>query len=77
MAEYKVVCVERKPAAGHHHVTGVGVIRGRRALEHMSVKDVRRAIKAKQDNFFTVEAATGRKVAVTRTSAAGRRRSVH
>jgi hypothetical protein len=71
MADYKVVCVERKPAAGHHHVTGVGVIRGRRPLEHMSVKDVRRAIKAKQDNFYTVEAATGRRVAVTRTKCCG------
>jgi hypothetical protein len=71
MAEYKVVCVERTPAAGHHHVTGVGVIRGSRPLEHKSVKDVRRAIKAKEDRFYTVEAATGRKVAVTRAKCCG------
>ena len=67
MAEYKVVCVERRPAAGHHHVTGVGVIRGSRPLEHKSVKDVRRAIKAKEDRFYTVDAATGSQAAVTRS----------
>ena len=71
MADYKVVCVERRPAAGHHHITGVGVMRGARAPEHKSVKDVRRAIKAKKDTFFTVNATTGEKVAVKRHKCCG------
>jgi hypothetical protein len=71
MAEYKVVCVERRPAADHHHVTGVGVLRGRRALEHKSVEDVRRAIKSKDHTFYTVDPTTGDKVAVTRHKCCG------
>ena len=71
MAEYKVVCVERKPAAGHHHIVGVGVIRGSRPLEHKSVKDVRRAIKAEEDRFYTVNPTTGEKVAVKRHKCCG------
>jgi hypothetical protein len=61
MADYKVVCVERRPAAGHHHITGVGVMRGSRAPEHKSVKDVRRAIKDKKDRFYTVDKCCGEK----------------
>jgi len=71
MAEYKVVCVERKPAGGHHHITGVGVVRGTGALEQKSVKDVRRAIKAKEHTFYTVDAMTGDKVAVKRHKCCG------
>ena len=71
MAEYKVVCVERRPAGGHHHIIGVGVVRGRRALEHKSVKDVRRAIKAKDHTFYTVDPASGEKVAVKRHKCCG------
>jgi hypothetical protein len=71
MAEYKVVCVERTPAVGHHHITGVGVIRGSRPLEHKSVQEVRRAIKAKEDRFYTVDVATGEKVAVKRHKCCG------
>ncbi|MGH9016924.1 MAG: hypothetical protein ACRDY1_04165 [Acidimicrobiales bacterium] len=71
MAEYKVVCVERRPAGGHHHIVGVGVLRGKRPLEHKTVKDVRQAIKAKDDTFFTVNAATGEKVAVKRHKCCG------
>jgi len=71
VAEYKVICVERKPAVGHHHVIGVGVVRGGKPLEHRSVKDVRRALKAKQDSFYTVDEATGEKVAVERAKCCG------
>lgn len=71
MADYKVVCVERKPAAGHHHIISVGVVRGTRALERMSVKDVRRAIKAKRDTFYTVNGTTGEKAVVTRAKCCG------
>jgi hypothetical protein len=71
MAEYKVVCVERVPAAGHTHITGIGVVRGTRALEKKSVKDVRRAIKAKEDTFYTVDPTTGDKVAVKRHKCCG------
>jgi len=71
MAEYKVVCVERKSAVDHHHIIGVGVMRGKRAPEHKSVEDVRRAIKAKDDTFYTVNAATGEKVAVKRHKCCG------
>jgi hypothetical protein len=71
MADYKVVCVERRPAAGHHHITGVGVMRGSRAPEHKSVKDVRRAIKDKKDRFYTVDMTTGEKVAVKRHKCCG------
>lgn len=71
MAEYKVVCVERVPAADHAHITGIGVVRGTRALEKKSVKDVRRAIKAKEDTFYTVDPTTGDKVAVKRQKCCG------
>jgi hypothetical protein len=71
MAKYKVVCVERKPATGHHHITAVGVLRGDRPLEHKSVKDVRRAIKAKEDVFYTVNRVTGDKVPVKRHKCCG------
>jgi len=71
MADYRVVCVERKPAADHHHIIGVGVVRGNRAIEHKSVKDVRRAIKAKEDTFYTDNGPTGDKVAVTRHKCCG------
>jgi hypothetical protein len=71
MADYKVVCVERKPAAGHHHIIGVGVVRGDRPLERKSVKDVRRAIKDKADRFYTVDGTTGEKVAVKRHKCCG------
>lgn len=71
MADYKVVCVERRPAAGHHHIIGVGVIRTGKAPERKSVKDVRRAIKTKQHTFYTVDAATGEKVAVKRHKCCG------
>jgi hypothetical protein len=71
MAEYKVVCVERRPAAGHHHITGVGVTDGGRALQHRSVKDVRKAIKTKVDTFYTVNGTTGEKVAVKRHKCCG------
>jgi hypothetical protein len=70
MAEYKVVCVERKPAAGHHHIVAVGVVRGSKALEQKTVGDVRRAIKAKRDTFYTLDEA-GEKVAVTRAKCCG------
>jgi hypothetical protein len=71
MAKYKVVCVERKPADDHHHITAVGVISGEKPLEHKSVKDVRRAIKAKDDTFFTVTRGTTDKVAVKRHKCCG------
>ncbi|HXQ61423.1 MAG TPA: DUF3892 domain-containing protein [Acidimicrobiales bacterium] len=71
MADYKVVCVERKPAAGHHHIIGVGVVRGGRPLEHKTVKDVRRAIKAKEHTFYTVDGPTGEKVPVIRHKCCG------
>jgi hypothetical protein len=71
MGEYKVVCVERKPAAGHHHIIGVGVVRGDRPLERKSVKDVRKAIKAKAHRFYTVNAVTGEKVTVKRHKCCG------
>jgi hypothetical protein len=71
MASYKVVCVERKPATGHHHVIGVGVVRGRRPLERLSVKDIRRAIKAKTDTFYTIDPSTGEKVSVKRHKCCG------
>jgi hypothetical protein len=71
MADYKVVCVERRPAAGHHHIIGVGVIRAGKSPERKSVKDVRRAIKTKQDTFYTVDGATGEKVAVKRHKCCG------
>jgi hypothetical protein len=71
MAEYKVVCVERKPAADHHHIIGVGVMRGDKAPVHRSVTEVRRAIKAKEDTFYTVHATTGEKVAVKRSKCCG------
>ncbi|HVC70640.1 MAG TPA: hypothetical protein VNC61_10360 [Acidimicrobiales bacterium] len=71
MANYRVVCVERKPATGHQHVTGVGVIRGKRALERMSVVDVRKAIKAKKDTFYSVDSTTGDKVVVKRHKCCG------
>jgi hypothetical protein len=71
MAEYKVVCVERQPAADHHHIVGVGVMRGKRAPEHRSVQDVRRAIKTKEHTFYTVHATTGEKVAVERAKCCG------
>jgi hypothetical protein len=71
MADYQVVCVERKPAAGHHHITGIGVRRSGKTLQRMSVKDVRRSIKAKVDSFYTVDAATGEKVAVKRHKCCG------
>jgi hypothetical protein len=71
MAKYKVVCVERKPASGHHHITGLGVVRGDGPLERMSVEDVRRAIKSKEDRFYTVDRTTGEKVAVKRHKCCG------
>jgi hypothetical protein len=71
MADYKVVCVERRPAAGHHHIIGVGVIRAGKSPERKSVKDVRRAIKTKQHTFYTVNGATGEKVAVKRHKCCG------
>ena len=71
MAEYRVVCVERKPAPGHQHVTGVGVIRGQRKLERKSVEDVRKAIKAKKDTFYALDATTGEKVLVKRSKCCG------
>lgn len=71
MAEYRVVCVERTPAPGHQHVTGVGVIRGKRPIERKSVADVRQAIKAKKDTFYTVDPTTGEKVVVTRHKCCG------
>jgi len=71
VAEYRVVCVERKPATGHQHVTGVGVIRGKKALERKSVEDVRKAIKAKKDIFYTVDSTTGEKVVVKRHKCCG------
>jgi len=71
MAEYKVVCVERKPAGTHQHIIGVGVVRGDRPLEHKSVKDVRRSIKAKADSFYTVNGTSGEKVAVKRSKCCG------
>jgi hypothetical protein len=71
VAEYRVVCVERKPATGHQHVTGVGVVRGKRPLERKSVIDVRKAIKAKKDTFYTVDSTTGEKVAVKRHKCCG------
>ena len=71
MAEYKVVCVERKPAAGHHHVIGVGVIRTGKAPRTQVGQRRPRAIKAKQHTFYTVDAATGEKVAVKRHKCCG------
>jgi hypothetical protein len=71
MAKYKVVCVERKPAAGHHHITGIGVVRGDKTLERKSVKDVRKAIKNKTDRFYTVNVTTGEKAAVKRHKCCG------
>jgi hypothetical protein len=71
MADYKVVCVERKPAAGHHHIISVGVVRGSGTPERMSVKDVRRAIKAKRDTFYTVNGESGERVGVTRAKCCG------
>lgn len=71
MAEYKVVCVERTPAGGHQHITGVGVVRGTKALEQKSVKDVRRAIKTKEHTFYTVDPVTGAKVPVKRHKCCG------
>jgi Protein of unknown function (DUF3892) len=71
MAKYKVVCVERKPAADHHHITAVGVIRGDKPLEHKTVKDVRRAIKDKGDSFYTVIGTTGIQVEVKRHTCCG------
>ncbi|HTT87595.1 MAG TPA: DUF3892 domain-containing protein [Acidimicrobiales bacterium] len=71
MAEYQVVCVERKPAAGHHHIVGIGVRRSGKTLERRSVKDVRRAIKNKEDSFYTIDTTTGEKVVVSRHKCCG------
>jgi hypothetical protein len=71
MADYKVVCVERKPASGHQHVIGVGVVRGDKPLERRSVKDVRKAIKAKSDSFYLVNPTSGEKVPVKRHKCCG------
>jgi len=73
MAKYKVVCVERTPGDGHHHITGVGVVRGDKALERKSVKDVRRAIKDKDDTFYTVDVTTGARVPVKRHKCCGQK----
>jgi hypothetical protein len=71
MAEYRVVCVDTRPAGDHRHVVGVGVVRGDGALEQRSVKEVRRAIKDKTDSFFTIEEASGRKVPIGRAKCCG------
>lgn len=73
MAEYRVVCVERRPAVDHRHIVGVGVTRGARTIKHMSVKDVRKAIKARTDSFYTIDEATGRKVPVRRAKCCGQK----
>ena len=73
MAKYKVVCVERTPGNGHHHITGVGVVRGDKPLELKSVKDVRRAIKDRDDIFYTVDGATGARVPVKRHKCCGQK----
>jgi len=71
MARYEVVCVERKPASGHHHVIGVGVVRGDKPLERRSVKNVRKAIKAKADSFYIIDPTSGEKVALKRHKCCG------
>jgi hypothetical protein len=66
-----VVCVERRPAGDHRHVVGLGVTRGDKPIEHKSVKDVRRAIKAGTDTFYTVDRITGSRVTVERSRCCG------
>jgi len=71
MADYRIRCVARIPAKGHHHVVSAGVVRPGVKATVMTVKEIRKAIKAKTDTFHTVVASTHEIVAVERHKCCG------